>query len=71
MGNIWIISVDLAEALKEERAVSERLAQFVSSLEVTNTELVEENRQLLQAAEETQHSIEGLLRLNAQLTAEA
>lgn len=50
--------------------MSERLAQFVSSLEVTNTELVEENRQLLQNTEEAQRSIEELLQLNAQLTAE-
>lgn len=51
--------------------MSERLAQFVSSLEVTNTELVEENRQLLQSTEEAQRSIEELLQLNAQLSAES
>ena len=47
--------------MQEERAVSERLAQFISSLEVTNTELVEENQQLLHDAEEAQRSIEELM----------
>lgn len=61
----------MAETLQEERAVSDRLAEFVSSLEVTNTELVEENLQLLQSAEEAQRSIEELFQLNAQLAAES
>lgn len=61
----------MAETLQEERAVSDRLAEFVSSLEATNTELVEENLQLLQSAEEAQRSIEELFQLNAQLAAES
>ena len=71
MRTAWVISVDLAETLQEERAVSDRLAEFVSSLEATNTELVEENLQLLQSAEEAQRSIEELFQLNAQLAAES